>query len=562
MNPNSAFFANSNPNLSKSNKTPLLLNNSKNQNNLKNKNLEYMINIRRNNRKDIIRNNRFKNVMKVTGQSTNTEDMIVSSNGIIMSSGSKTKSGFPVHLSHLEKVKDAQRILKILYDVETITPNNENLKQYIESIRNGSRFEKHQGIIYLRKLLSSQKGLPIQETLDLNAVPMLIELAKDTSELHLRLEATWCLANLVSGSTQQTQFLVGKDIIELFEEILEDKNNQIVEQAIWGLGNIIGDSSEFRKKIVKKKIMNKLIIMFSKKRGLKIQKNIIWCLSNILRNKPKKEKHIEMKNLVITLVSAFIVYDDLEIKKDCVQGLKDYCKPDLLSLFTKDEFMLELRKFYKLLYNHLHNNDYNNIKSEISAIHKIIGNITNGDDFDTAKVIDEGFLSDLCILLNVDNELCKREICWILSNIAAGTSGQIGSILNEPNLFDNLVNLLYTSTKQIRRESLWIICNMTKNCSKEQLDYLINKNILKVFQEFLAFDQDSKLMILILEAIPYMIKRSVDGTKLEPKESPFIDVLYDSGIAELISELQRHESEFIYEQTQSILELYFDLEEY
>ena len=501
--------------------------------------------------------------MKITGQETQPQAQAPVM--VMTSEGMKpiipiTENGFPIGQSHLVKVKDAQRIMKILTDINGINPDPANLKGYLELIRTGDRLQKHKAIIYLRKLLSDKNKLPIQETIDCNGVPLLIQLAKDTSELHLRLEATWCLANLVSGTTQQTLALINKNIIQIFEEILNDQSPQIVEQAIWGLGNIIGDSVELRQLVVKSGVLNKLIIILAQNKSMNIQKHIIWCLSNALRIKPKKEAYVTMKNSVIALISAFNSYADQEIKTDCLFGVSEYCKPNLLTYFTDDLFLESLRKFYQHLYTM--KPTYAEIKPEISAIHKIIGNITNGDDFDTGKVIDQGFLKDLCVLLKTEDDMCKREICWILSNIAAGTSGQIDSLLNEPNLFDNLVNLLYNSKKEIQREALWAICNMTKNCNNLQLNYLIQHNIFMVFKEFLNKDKDTKIIILILEAIPNMIDRSMEENPTEGGQSHLIDVMYDCGIADIISDLQRHESDHVYDKALGILEKYFELEEY
>ena len=555
--PNSTFFSKPNPSSNLNQGTPLLINTQDSNQNIRNKNMEYMVNIRRSNRKDVIRNNRFKNVMKVTGQEpapTQTDPSFGSNQPV------QTESGFTQGLSHLVKVKDAQRIIKFIKDIEQVDPDPQNLKQYLNLIKNGDRLQKHQAIIHLRKMLSNQRNLPIQETIDQNGVPILIELAKDTSELHLRLEATWCLANLVSGTSQQTMALVNKNIIQIFEQILDDPYTQIVEQAIWGLGNIIGDSVDLREMVVKSNVLNKLILILNQNRGMNVQKHIIWCLSNALRIRPIGEPYVQMKNSVMALILGFKTYGNVDIKRDCLFGVSEYCKTNLLNFFTEDQFLLKLREFYQFLYGS--SQDYQTIKPEISAIHKILGNITNGDDLDTARIIDGGFLRDFCVMLNVDDNMCKREICWILSNIAAGTSNQIGSLLHEAGLFDNLVNLLYNSTKEIQREALWTICNMTKNCSKEQLNFLIQHNIFGVFKEFLGKDSDTKMVVLILEAVPNMLEKSMTADEQGVNTSPLIDVMYDCGIAELIGDLQRHESDHVYEKSLHILEKYFDLEEY
>ena len=525
-------------------------------NDIKKRNMDYMVNIRKSNRKDIIKNNRYKNMMQVNNElqtdSTQTNPQALIRNDL-------SEGGFPVNLSHLNRVKDAQRIYKILQDVNLNEPDAAQLASYFEVLKTGDRLKKHMAIIYIRKILSNKTSLPIQETIDLNGVPLLIGIAKDTSELQLRLEATWCLANLVSGTSEQTSTMINKNIIELFMSILDDQYPQIVEQAIWGLGNIIGDSLPFREKVVRAKVLPKLIELLSKHSQINIRKNIIWCLSNACRIRSKKENLLRMEKPVHTLLMAFNMYDDMMIKTDCLFGITEFCKDGYIKSFVEDTFLKNLRSFYQHIYTS--GIPFANIKAEISAIHKIIGNITNGDDFDTTKIIDHGFLKDLNVMVKVADQMCKREICWILSNVAAGTSGQIEALMSEPGLFENLIDLLYLDNRNIQRESLWTICNMTKNCNQDQLNRLVANNILGIFSDLIGMDKDSKVIVLILEALPNIIEGSRELFTNENQENTLIDIIFDVGLADKISELQRHPSDYIYTKAIKILEEHFDLEE-
>lgn len=525
---------------------------------IRKRNLDYMVDIRKKNRKNLIRNNRFQNVMRVTGQD---QPQMAPENNMAMITLDQMNSPFPVHLSHLDKVEDSQRIFKIINDMQDKEVDQSNLKEYLEAVKSEDRIQRHKAIIYLRRSLSNRDNLPIQNIIDLNGVPLLMDIAKDTSELHMRLEATWCLANLVSGTSEQTATMISKDIIGLFIGILDDQYSQIVEQAIWGLGNIIGDCVHFREKVVKNKVLPKLIKLLQKFDNMSIVKNIIWCLSNACRIKPNKEQYTAMKEPVVSMIKAFIVYDDVTIKTDCLLGFSEYCKKNLISHFLEEGFLLNLRKFYQYLYST--DVPYENVQAELSAVHKIIGNITNGDDFDTGKIINQNFLKDLNVTMKIDNALCKREICWILSNIAAGTSGQINALINEPGLFASLVTLLYGVEKNIQREALWTICNMTKNCNRVQLDFLINQQILNVFNDLIGMDKDSKMIVLVLEAIPNIIEKFTESNEnAESNKEVIVDMMFDCGLADKISELQKHQSDHIYERALTILESHFDLEEY
>lgn len=516
---------------------------------IKKMNRTYMIDIRRSNRKNLITNNRVKNMDRIMNKSNTPNSEIID----------VSDQNYPIELSHLNKVKNSQRIFNLIKSEKNVITDPKELANWLNMIKNGDRYQKHLAIIKVRKILSNKHNVPIQETIDLNGVPLLIEIAKNTEELHLRMEATWCLANLVSGQPSTTEMLVNKNVIELFISILDDEYPQIIEQAVWGLGNIIGDSLEMRNKVLQYKVVIKFINILQKYTQITLRRNLIWALSNLCRIKNRKNDNFnEVSPAVDTLITAFMIYQDVSIKNDCLMGFAEYCKNPMMKKFTNPEFLKELRTFYQVIFSQ--GKDFDNVRMQISAFHKIIGNITNSNDDDTSAVIDIGFLTDLTISLKVNNAMNKREICWILSNIAAGTSIQIGSIINEPDLFNTIISLLYDQNTNIRRESLWTICNMTKNCNDQQLKTLLSFNILNIFTEILKKRDDTKMIILILEALPNIIQKSKDNFSIQGNNE-VIDMMYDVGLADELVDLQRHDSEFIYKKVISILEEYFDLEE-
>lgn len=526
---------------------------------LKTKNLEYMVDIRRNNRKDAIRNARFRNVLKATDQDPSRTHTAPNPGLAQTPSPPNNDAQDPDSLCHLAKVKDAQRILKLITDAKQLTPDASRIAEFLDVLRTGQRLPKHQAIIMLRRLLTSQQRLPIQAMIDLNAVPVLIRLARDSSELHLRLEATWCLANLVSGTTQQTWALVKQNVIQVFEAILDDPYPKIVEQAVWGLGNIIGDSVKLRQAVVQRRVLRKLISILNQPHRRSVHKDVVWCLSNALRQKPRKERHTAMKRPVAALIRAFVTHQDADIKRDCLLGVSGHCKSKLLGLYVDERFLDGLREYYR---NLCESPDFASVRPQIKAVHKIIGNITNSNEFDTTQVIRMGYLRDFCAMLRVHPDKCGRDICWILSNIAAGSAAQIAHLLAEPGLFDVLVGLLHASGADVQRETLWVLCNMTKSCSSQQQDYLIERGLLGVFKQFLGPERPQKMVLLILEAIPNVIRRSLVCADSSPKLSPLVEEMYECGLADIICGLQRHKSEKVYRKCVEILESFFELEEY
>ena len=98
-------------------------------------------------------------------------------------------------------------------------------------------------------MLSIHRDNPIQVVIDNNIVPKLVNYMRNPDEPHMQIEATWCITNMASGTTEQTASLVEKGVIPILASQLKSNNVTLVEQAIWGVGNIAGDCANFRDKL-------------------------------------------------------------------------------------------------------------------------------------------------------------------------------------------------------------------------------------------------------------------------------------------------------------------------
>lgn len=60
---------------------------------------------------------------------------------------------------------------------------------------------------------------------------------------------------------------------------------------------------------------------------------------------------------------------------------------------------------------------------------KILGNIVSGNPLQTQAVIEEGALKYLGNLIFHEKRSIRKETCWVISNIAAGTQQQIKALI-------------------------------------------------------------------------------------------------------------------------------------
>lgn len=75
-------------------------------------------------------------------------------------------------------------------------------------------------------------------------------------------------------------------------------------------------------------------------------------------------------------------------------------------------------------------------------------------------MIDAGALPALRILFEHNKPAIKKEACWAISNITAGTADQIKTVM-EAGILPDLVNLMEVADFKIKKEACWAICNAT-----------------------------------------------------------------------------------------------------
>ena len=109
----------------------------------------------------------------------------------------------------------------------------------------------------LRKLLSIEVNPPIQAVIDANLIPVFIQLLHHQIP-KFQFEAAWCLTNIATGTTDNVHNLIEKDVLKHFIELLSSPHIEVVEQAIWGIGNIAGDNHLTRDCVINSGALEKI----------------------------------------------------------------------------------------------------------------------------------------------------------------------------------------------------------------------------------------------------------------------------------------------------------------
>jgi len=120
---------------------------------------------------------------------------------------------------------------------------------------------------------------------------------------------------------------------------------------------------------------------------------------------------------------------------------------------------------------------------------RAVGNIMTGDDVLTQVALDCGSLPALRALweLSQDEMPMKKEICWSISNITAGTRAQIQMVM-DAGMLEIMVGAAATEQHTVRSEALWAISNALSGGSSEQIAALAQLGCARVLVDAVGGD--------------------------------------------------------------------------
>jgi len=402
-------------------------------------------------------------------------------------------------------------------------------------------------MIGLRKLVSEENGSPFQETINSGIVPKLIEFMKNDHEPHLQLEAAWILTNIASGTTKQTQTIIDKGSMPYFVRLLKSKKVDVTEQTIWALGNISGDSSEFRDIVLRWGGLVPLLKIVDTSDKSYTIKHGTWAISNLTRGRPEPDLCL-VRDAIPVLCRIIMKEHDADVLTDATWSLSYLSRMDDAVIGTIVETGI-----IPSLIKHLDNPFLSVLIPSI----RTIGNICSGNEAETNAVLfNSDFLPNLLQLMNHEKKAVKREACWTLSNITAGNSLQITAVVKYPGMIEKLVELCSSDVVEVSREAAWVLSNATNHSTLELKSFLHEKRTLECFV-YLLESPDMRIKRVVLEGILNFLTAG-DKEILEKGKTTneYKEYLVNNGAGETIVELMKSKDEDVSSKATEIVEIY------
>ncbi|RWS15915.1 importin subunit alpha-3-like protein [Dinothrombium tinctorium] len=414
-----------------------------------------------------------------------------------------------------------------------------SLSMIVQSAASNDMELKLNAVKAARKLLSSDKNPPIDELIMSGILPILVECLKGEDSPPLQFEAAWALTNIASGTSQQTQAVVEAGAVPIFLQLLHSANDNVCEQAVWALGNIIGDGPQLRDYCINLGVVRPLLSLIEPDMSLSFLRNVTWVIVNLCRNKDPPPPIDTIKELLPAL-AYLIHHQDSTILVDTVWAIS------YLTDAGNDQIQLVIDT--GIIPNLVPLLSHKDVKVQTAAL-RAVGNIVTGTDDQTQVVLNCNALSHFHALLSHPKEKINKEAVWFLSNVTAGNQQQIQAVI-DANLIPPIIQHLAKGEFLTQREAAWAVTNMTISGTKSQIQYLVNENVIEPMCNLLGV-KDVQVVHVVLDGIRNILKTAGKN---------FYSIAADiekCGGLDKIEHLQNHENEDIYKLAYEIIDQYF-----
>ncbi|VDM44380.1 unnamed protein product [Toxocara canis] len=320
---------------------------------------------------------------------------------------------------------------------------------------------------------------------------------------NMQRDAAWAITNLACCPHELCQKIIAYNGIDALVECARNTDEEVRDQAFWAIGNIASDCADCKMAVRRTNALPAIINILHTSQFLHSQnrRNLVWAMAQILRGGAPHIPPAQVQAALEGLLPLLFV-DDQKLRSDATwsvaylaNGLND---TDPINMVLEMPGLLD--RLLTLM------DDPRTVAPALRAV----GNIVAGDDEQTQVVIDAGALSKLGKLLKeCTSTIQRKELVWIISNIAAGTHSQIDALFDRRN--GDFVTMLVEAGQGddlgVRKEAGWAVANALTGASVAKTHWLCASNLLRVVPFVLRIDTDPSLLERMVYALEIVTRR-------------------------------------------------------
>jgi hypothetical protein len=488
-----------------------------------------------------------------------------------------------------EKAKEAQ------LTPEQVTQELQKLPELAREVCSGNAAAVTvEAMKRIRKITSVEENPPITEILASGVLPRLVELLQQDGVPTLQHEAAWAITNIASGTTDQTQHVVDAGAIPIFCRLLRaSPSDDVRDQSVWALGNLAGDNHTNRNAILQEGGCASLLLQLRRYgeaadlgaaapaeptpavtngSRLGMLRNAAWALSNLCRGKP--EPPFELVRPAIGALARLVGPPHQEVNVDhdvladacwSLSYLADGSNEKIQAVIDEDGLVARLVELLTL-------EEGSDAGGRVSHVQtpalRAVGQLVTGDNEQTQAVLDcEALLPALLRLLGNVKKGIRKEACWTLANVLAGSRPQIQQAIDQ-HVLPPVIRLLAEEGGQfcVRKEACWAISNAAIGGSPHQIKALVREGCVGALCSILSLwrtgRNDARIMMVALEGLESVLQVGRGEVRHGiTEENEVAKLLDEEGGLEELEALQQHENSDVYEKARDIIVAHFDEDE-
>ncbi|XP_054569665.1 importin subunit alpha-3 isoform X2 [Eptesicus fuscus] len=385
---------------------------------------------------------------------------------------------------------------------------NTSLEAIVQNASSDNQGIQLSAVQAARKLLSSDRNPPIDDLIKSGILPILVHCLERDDNPSLQFEAAWALTNIASGTSEQTQAVVQSNAVPLFLRLLHSPHQNVCEQAVWALGNIIGDGPQCRDYVISLGVVKPLLSFISPSIPITFLRNVTWVMVNLCRHKDPPPP-METIQEILPALCVLIHHTDVNILVDTVWALSY---------------------------------------------------LTDAGNEQIQMVIDSGIVPHLVPLLSHQEVKVQTAALRAVGNIVTGTDEQTQVVLNcdalshFPALLTHPKEKINKGDFGTQKEAAWAISNLTISGRKDQVACLIQQNVIPPFCNLLTV-KDAQVVQVVLDGLSNILKMAEDEAET------IANLIEECGGLEKIEQLQNHENEDIYKLAYEIIDQFFSTDD-
>lgn len=414
----------------------------------------------------------------------------------------------------------------------------------------------------LREMLSTHENPLISQIVDAGAIPQLTKLLLSSQPLVLE-QAVISIAIITSGASEHNKVLVDCGVVELLVGLLHDQTTKIYENVTLSLSNIATESAGYSNLILSTDIIPRLIVIMNNKTfTVRLMRTITMLLSNLSRFRYSTQMYHSLSPMLSTL-TRLIFFSDQEVITNVATVFYHLSRGGENKIDRINE-LIGLGIIPQLI--RILSAPNHTITLQFPIL-RFIGNLIMGSDLQTQTLLDLGILPPLIqVLTTTQSNPARCEIVFILSNIAAGTTGQILQLINA-GIFPVLLDIAKGSNTRITCEIAWTFSNATSSQDASVIEYIGTMTYLRELISLLSLGVN-ELVNPLIQTFDHFLQFGKNNPITDDnnnKINPYIDMLRDLNAEDVFLSVKMELSSQISLTTRSkiieILKDFFDIDD-